>query len=276
MVAVPLLIEEYLMKNLLIIVLFIFCLPVMAGSKSNSEAIYSPQQIATFAKQVERYAAQQGARAFIIGRIGRDPKDLPKGIKYTHTAVAIYSNISLKNGQSAKGYVIHNLYQRHGQANKSDLVTDYPVDFFWGAQRLTAGISIPTPALQQKLIEMYTSGAAKKLHNENYSVLANPFNDRYQNCTEHTLLLLNAAIYNTTDTNRLYANNKAYFAAQRVHTSPFKLMLGSAFIKGVTTADHQGKIKTATFTSIARYLNRYQLLEKSIRLDSDGKISNNL
>ncbi|MCJ8340093.1 MAG: DUF2145 domain-containing protein [Pseudomonadales bacterium] len=264
------------MKNLLITVLFIFCLPVMAGSKSHSNAIYSPEQIATFAKQVERYAAQQGARAFIIGRIGRKPKDLPKGIKYTHTAVAIYSSISLKNGKSAKGYVIHNLYQRDGQENKSDLVTDYPVDFFWGAQRLTAGISIPTPALQQKLIEVFSRGGAKKLHNENYSVIANPLNNKYQNCTEHTLLLLNAAIYNTTDTTRLYANNKAYFTPQKVHTSVFKLMFGSAFIKGVSTADHQGKIKTATFTSIARYLNKYQLLEKSISLDSEGRINNNL
>ena len=264
------------MKKLMITVLFIFCLPAMAGSKSNSQAIYSPQQIASFAKQVERYAAQQGARAFIIGRIGRAPKDLPKGIKYTHTAVAIYSDISLKNGNSARGYVIHNLYQRNGQANKSDLVTDYPVDFFWGAQSLTAGISIPTPALQQKLIETYSSGAAQILHNENYSVLANPYNDKYQNCTEHTLLLLNAAIYNTTDSKRLYANNNAYFEAQRVHTSPFKLMLGSAFIKGVTTADHRGKVKTATFTSIARYLDKYQLLDKSISLDSEGNISSNL
>ncbi|EPJ49553.1 MAG: hypothetical protein OFPI_24530 [Osedax symbiont Rs2] len=264
------------MKYLLMIGFLVLSMPAIAGSRSQGSALYSPEQIANFAKQVERYAAQQGARAFIIGRIGRAPEDLPKGIQYTHTAVAIYSSITLKSGQSAKGYVIHNLYQRNGQANKSDLVTDYPVDFFWGAQRLTAGISIPTPALQQKLLEIYSSAAPEKLHNENYSVLANPYNDRYQNCTEHTLLLLNAAIYNTTDTKRLYANNQAYFKAQRVHTSPFKLMLGSAFIKGVTTADHQGKIKTATFTSIARYLNEYQLLDKSISLDSDGNVSNNL
>ncbi len=251
-------------------------LPAMAGSQSNAKANFSAQQIANFAKQVEHYAARQGARAFIIGRIGQDPKGLPRGIKFTHTAIAVYSQIKLKNGESAKGYVIHNLYQRNKRPNRSDLVTDFPVDFFWGAQRLSAGISIPTPAVQQRLIEAINNGVAKQVHNSNYSVIANPMNRRYQNCTEHTLLVLNSAIYQTTNLKRLYANNNAYFTPQTVHSSPFKLMLGNAFVSGVTTADHKSKVKTATFSSISRYLNDYDLLYKSVTLNANGRVISNI
>jgi hypothetical protein len=41
--------------------------------------------------------------------------------------------------------------------------------------------------------------------------LANPFNIQFQNCTEFTLDLINAAIYQTKDIAQLKANAKAYF-----------------------------------------------------------------
>ena len=49
-----------------------------------------------------------------------------------------------------------------GKPHKSDLVTDYPVDFFWGAKRLSAGITIPNAAVQQRLIEAINNGAGGK------------------------------------------------------------------------------------------------------------------
>jgi hypothetical protein len=264
------------MKKLLLTTLLMLSLPTFAGSQNNAKAKYSPQQISKFAKQVEHYAARQGARAFIIGRMGRPKEDLPKGIKYTHTAIAVYSKITLNSGKKVKGYVIHNLYQRNNQPSKSDLVQDYPVDFFWGAQQLTAGISIPTAKVQQRIIEAINNNVPKKVHNANYSVIANPMNQTFQNCTEHTLLVVNSAIYQTTDLNRLYTNNNNYFEPQKVRISPFKLMLGSSFVEGVSTKDHNSTVKTATFTSIAKYLDKYDLLYKSVSLDASGKVTDTI
>jgi len=264
------------MKYFISCLFMLICLPAFAGSQANAKSAYSSEQIVKFSKQIEKYAASQGARAFIIGRIGRDPKDLPKGIKFTHTAIALYSQITLEDGKKVNGYAIHNLYQRAGKPHKSDLVTDYPVDFFWGAKRLSAGITIPNAAVQQRLIEAINNGAGAKVHNPNYSVISNPMNNQYQNCTEHTLLVLNSAIYQTDDIKRLYANNNQYFKAQRVRISPMKLLLGSAFVKGVTTKDHNSTIKTATFSSIARYLNDNGLLHKSVTLDINGIVTNQI
>jgi len=235
-----------------------------AGSTSKQQAVLDPIAIKKFAKDIEKYAAAQGARAFIIARAGRPEKDLPKGIKFTHTAIAIYSSITLTDGEQVKGYAIHNLYQKEGELDKSSLVVDYPVDFFWGVQSLKAGIIIPTPQLQQRLMEAIATGKNKQIHNKDYSVIANPFNDQFQNCTEHTLDVINAAIYQTTDINRLKANAKAYFKPQKVKVSPFKLMLGKMFMDDVTTKDHPKKIYTATFSTIAQYLENNELLDTAV------------
>ena len=230
-----------------------------AGSNQATEAKFKPEQIAKFAKDVEKYAAKKGARAFIISRVGQPKSKLPKGIDFTHTAIAVYSEITLSDGKKVNGYAIHNLYQDSKDGSKSSLVTDYPVDFFWGAHQLKAGIIIPTPELQTKLIEIIASGKNKLLHNPKYSLIANPFNNKYQNCTEHTLNVINAAIYQTTDMRQLKANTKAYFEPQKVKVSRFKLALGGLFADSVTTKDHKGKIKTTSFGSIGKYLMKYNL-----------------
>ena len=253
------------MKRLFVSCLFLL-LPftTLGGSQQTTEAKFDPQTIAKFAKGVEKYAAKQGARAFIIARIGQPKEKLPKGIEFTHTAIAVYSEITLEDGKKAKGYAIHNLYQSAQNSDTSSLVTDYPVDFFWGAQELKAGIIIPTPELQAKIIEVIASGQNATLHNANYSLVANPFDQRYQNCTEHTLDIINAAIYQTSDMKRLKLNAKTYFEPQRVHVSRFKLTMGSMFSSGISLNDHKGSVNTASFTTIARYLERYQLASPKV------------
>ncbi|OUL57239.1 DUF2145 domain-containing protein [Pseudoalteromonas ulvae] len=243
---------------------------VFAGSTAKQSAHFSAEQISAFAKDVEYYAAKQGARAFIIARVGRPASTLPKGVSYTHTAVAIYSDITLADGAVEQGYAIHNLYQQAENSAQSELVIDYPVDFFWGAQQLKAGILIPTPQLQQQLIELVASGQHRKLHNPNYSVIANPFNNQFQNCTEFTLDMLNAAIYHTTESSKLKQNALAYFKPQVIKTNPLKLMFGALLLDEVSTADHPRQIQTATFSSLVAYLKRYQLSDEAIHFTSQA------
>ena len=243
-----------------------------AGSTQTTETKLNPNDIVSFAKGVEKYAATKGARAFIIARVGRPVKDLPRGIEFTHTAVALYSSIKLADGKSVTGYAIHNLYQNAKQIGKSSLIIDYPVDFFWGVNELKAGIIIPTPELQQRLITTIASGKNQTLHNSNYSVIANPFTSRYQNCTEYTLDLVNAAIYQTTNKEKLKLNAKAHFTPQQVHTNPFKLMLGNIMMDDVSTKDHKGKVYTATFTTIARYLQQNNLVNETVVFNQNGKV----
>src|SRR5690606_28230806 len=137
---------------MIICILAVLPARLWAGSAGADDNSFEPERITSFAKSVEHYAAKQGARAFIIARVGRAEDELPEGIQFTHAAVAIYSSITLDNGDTAKGYAIHNLYQTGEGSNRSELITDYPTDFFWSAKSLKAGIIIPTAELQQQLV----------------------------------------------------------------------------------------------------------------------------
>ncbi|WJG09050.1 DUF2145 domain-containing protein [Aliiglaciecola sp. LCG003] len=243
-----------------------------AGSPAQTEPKIAADRIMKFAKNVEKYAAANGARAFILSRVGRPQKDLPKWIEYTHTAIAIYSDIQLADGSEVQGYAIHNLYQDSNRPNRSVLVTDYPVDFFWGAYSLKTGIIIPTEEVQTRIIDLIANSKDQTLHNQRYSVISNPNNSQFQNCTEYTLDIVNAAIYQTTDIERLKLNAQAYFSPQRLHVSRLKLALGSIFSDELTTKDHNGKVYTATYGSIRRYMQEYQLASASMTLFEDGSV----
>jgi len=247
-----------------------FSAPVFAGSsQTGGEIHFKPEEIIKFAKKVEKTLASKGARVAIIARVGRPRNKLPEGINYTHTSFAVYSQITTAEGEKFPGYAIYNLYQSSAEPNKSYLYQDYPVDFFANVQVLEAGAIIPTPELQERLLEVLVSPTYQALHNPHYSVIANPFTLEYQSCTEHTLDVIIAAIYKTNDINIIKANEKKYFEPQRVNVNPIKLALGSLFVADVTTSDHPGAPVTATFTTIGNFLIKYQAATEILTITPD-------
>lgn len=229
-----------------------------SSSSQAGEALhYSVEQVIKFAKKVERTMADKGAYVAILARMGRPRSELPEGMHFTHVAFAVYSEITTSDGRKVPGYAIHNLYQKDAQPDVSDLVQDFPVDFFAGAAELEAGIIIPSTELQRRLLSVIGSPAYGTLHEPHYSVIANPYTLGKQNCTEFVLDVTNAAIYQTDDIGKIKANEKAYFVGQKVNVNPFKLMLGSMFSKEVSTSDHHGETITATFETIGKYLKKY-------------------
>lgn len=232
------------------------------SSQAEGEIFFEPEKIIKFSKRVEKSMAQEGARVAILARVGRARDSLPEGIKFTHTAIAVYSRITTADGRQLPGYAIYNLYQKADRPDVSELVIDYPVDFFAGVQVLEAGIIIPTPSLQKRLLSIISSGDYKALHTPDYSVIANPFTLDLQNCTEHTLDIIFAAIYKTDDIHQIKANEKAYFDPQPVKVSPLKLMLGSMFVSDVAVSDHPASPVTTTFTTIGKFLEKFGAASK--------------
>lgn len=181
-----------------------------SGSSAQASPHFPPEQIIGFAKKVERTLASEGARVAILARMGRPLADMPEGMRFTHVAFAVYSTITLANGSTVPGYAIYNLYQNDDQPNVSHLAQDFPVDFFAGVAVLEAGILIPSPELQQRLLEVIGSPVYAALHDPRYSLIANPYTLGRQNCTEFVLDVINAAIYQTNDINIIKANMREY------------------------------------------------------------------
>jgi hypothetical protein len=229
------------------------------GSQPGAKATFAPEQVAAFAKKVEHTLAAKGVRVAILARAGRPPAELPPGMYYTHAAFIVYSEITTHDGRHLPGYAIHNLYQVAGQADRSALIQDFPVDFFSAVTQLEAGVIIPSEELQQRLLAVITSPTYSALHDPHYSVIANPYTVGLQNCTEFVLDVVVAAIYQTQDIQQIKAAEKRYFMAQTVEVNPFKLMLGALFAADVALSDQAGIPVTATFEKIGEFLRQYDV-----------------
>lgn len=255
------------------LLLSVTTLPAYAvnGSSSAAEEIhFSADQIIKFAKQVENTLAKKGAHVAILARMGRPAAELPEGMHFTHVAFAVYSQITTADGRKIPGYAIYNLYQKNGEPDISTLVQDFPVDFFAGVAVLEAGIIIPSANLQQRLLDVINSPTYAALHDPHYSLIANPYTLGKQNCTEHTLDVISAAIYQTDNLRKIKANEKAYFKAQAVKVSPLKLALGSIFSAEIATSDQPGAPVTATFETIGLYLQKYDAGSEVLTITPDN------
>jgi len=248
--------------------LVVTLLPIasFAGSSAASHPVLPADEVAAFSNKVQRDLAMRGANVAIVSRVGRDPAVLPDGINYTHVAFWVYARITKADGSTGMGYRVYNLYQREGDLTRSDLVQDSPDDFFAGAHSLDAGIIIPDPRLQRQLLEVITSPTYANLHNPSYSVLANPRSGQFQNCTEHTLDVLMAALYDTQDPAQIKANIAAYFTPQPVQLGGLQRLLAPAASQALTTADHGSSVGTATFGSIARFMEANTLHDEIYRI----------
>jgi len=241
-----------------------------AGSVEAGRPLLPAAEVAAFADTVQHDLAARGANVAIVARTGRDPADLPPGVRYTHVAFWVWSAITNADGTEGRGYRVWNLYQRAGDPTRSDLVQDSPAEFLAGAQRMEVGVIVPDPRLQEKILRVIASPDYARLHNPRYSVLANPSDARFQNCTEHTLHVLMAALYDTTDTARIRANVAAHFRPRTIELGGAKRLLAPLASGALTTADHGDRVATATFGSIARFMEGHGLEDAVYRLTPHG------
>lgn len=234
-----------------------------AGNFAIPPGPYGIEQIVQLSKGLERVLAAKRVRVALIGRVGLPPEMLPPDIHFSHAAYAVYSEIRTADDRRVPGYAVYNLYQGEVRTGTSFLAQDYPVDYFATVHALEAGVVVPNGKLERALLETIFSQRYARLHNPRYSALANPFNAKYQNCTEFVLDVVFAAIYRTEDPLRLKANIAASFKPQVVHIDGFRLALAAASMPDVSIDDHSGTIATATFESIARFLEEHRLSAES-------------
>jgi hypothetical protein len=71
---------------------------------------------------------------------------------------------------------------------------------------------------------------------------------------------------------RIKANTRAHFAAQTMDLGPMQRLLGPVFAKGVVVSDHAGgPVRTATFDTIARFMEGHGLVDEVYRLTPTGR-----
>ena len=225
---------------------------------------FTPQQAAAFSKQLERDLAKRGARVAMVFRAGRMRDKLPEGIAYTHGGFWVYRDIKTADGKSVKGYAVYNLYAGDGQnwsKIESRLVQDFPLDFTRGSTVNDMAVIIPSPEMQRRILAVIDSPTYAKLHNPEYSLVANPWARKYQNCNNFMLNVIGAAIWKTNDPNRITADLKAHYRPTLVKANSLMRFFGPIADQRLRTDDQGGTIRTATYESMAVFMRENKLLQ---------------
>lgn len=224
------------------------------------------EQAAAFSKQVERDLAERGARLAIVFRTGETRDALPDGISYTHGAFWTFVPISLDDGRVINGYAVYNLYHGDGKTlamDKSYLHQDFPIDFVAPSAVDDVAVIVPTPEMQRRILAIMDSPSYRALHIEPYSLVSNPHDIKYQNCTEFMLDIIAAAAWETTDMVQIKANLKQHFRPTKVKTSLIERFFAPIAEDRIKTDDQGGTIVTATYESMAAFMKDNGLLKEA-------------
>ncbi len=233
-------------------------------------AHFTPEGAARFAKQVENDLAQQGARVAIVFRSGRARSQLPAGMSYTHGAFWVYQTIHLADGREAPGYAVYNLYVGDGaEARTSRLAQDFPINFTIGAATDDVAIIVPTPEMQRRILLIMGSPAYEQLHQPSYSLVANPFELRHQNCNTFMLDVVAAAAWETTSPAQIAANLRAHFTPTEVNVSGIQRVFGPLFDPRVQVDDQRERIITAGYESMSAFMLQNRLADRAYVVERD-------
>jgi hypothetical protein len=224
------------------------------------------EQAAAFSKQVERDLADKGTRLAIVFRTGETRDMLPDGISYTHGAFWTFVPISLDDGRVINGYAVYNLYHGDGKTlamDKSYLHQDFPIDFVAPSAVDDIAVIVPTAEMQRRILSIMDSPTYRALHIEAYSLVSNPHDIRYQNCTEFMLDIIAAAAWETADMAQIKANLKQHFRPTKVKTSLIERFLAPLAEDRIKTDDQGSTIITATYESMAAFMRDNGLLKEA-------------
>ncbi len=241
--------------------------PAQAGSSADSRVgleKFGAEAIRTFALYVNDELDRHRVNVGIIARVGRPRSDLPAGITYTHVAFVVFEAARDPEGKIFHTYTVYNLYQgADGHPDRSYLKQDLTYDFVSGICEPDVAVCVPDEPLQRRILAVIRSPAYGALHNPNYNLLANPGVDRYDNCATHLLKICVAAIYDTSDRTRIYADIRAYFRPTQVHLGLVQ-SLGSNFMSDVHRDDRtRSNFQTASYDSIKAFLETNHLAQET-------------
>jgi hypothetical protein len=245
--------------------------PALAQDSSAAAAAahLTAPEAAAFSKIVERALAERGARVALVFRSGRPRDEMPDGLAYTHGAFWVHRTVATEDGRTLSGYAVYNLYHGDGVAlpkSKSHLVQDWPLDFVRGSHADDVGVIVPTPEMQRRLLAVIDSPAYGGLHNPSYSIVANPWAGRHQNCNTFLLDVVSAAAWETADRRQIAANLRTHFRPSPVKTGVFVRVFAPLVDDRVKTDDQSGPIQTASYESLRDFMLEHKLATQALVL----------
>lgn len=255
--------------------------PPAAAQDSSQSGVaaghFEPEEAARFSKQIETALAERDARVAIVFRSGRSRDRLPDGVNFTHGAFWVYQPIRTAEGDIMRGYVTYNLFHGDGETlprTQSYLETEFPYAFTVASAVDDVGIIVPTPEMQRRILSVMASDTYTDLHVPDYSLISNPADGRYQNCTEFMLDVVSAAAWDTDNPAQIKANLGAHFEPTEITAGPLGRLFSPLADERLRLADHRGApVRIATFSSLSGFMLEHGLADESLLLEIDRNVS---
>jgi hypothetical protein len=243
------------------------------SSAAGSGGRLTAPEAAAFGKALEKDLAARGGRVALVFRSGRARRSMPEGLAYTHGAFWVYRDIAAANGERLKGYAVYNLYQGDGvklAKDQSSLIQDWPTDYMLGSVENDVAVILPTPEMQRRLLSVIDSPTYPALHVASYSLVANPFERRHQNCNTFMLNVLASAAWQTSDPEQIRVNLKAWFKPSVVKVGLLERLVGPMVDSRLAIDDQDGPLVTASYESLAAFMQDNRLSSTTWRFQRPG------
>jgi len=236
------------------------------ASTDAGDPLFERELLEQYGEKLVQELANNEVKFAIVSRSGQKREKLPKGIMFTHSAFFLYQ----PQPDGTPDYAVYNLY--HGEENrlKSSLKTDRPADFLRLLQEHDAGIIVPTQETQDELAVFVNSPEYDEVHQDNYSLISNPLDTRFQNCNEFMLDTMAALFWNEFDPVQIKARFRESLNPAEINASFLRRHIGPLVDERLIMADQSKPILTTTSDTLAKFLESEDRLERSYVLKLSG------
>ncbi|MEM7194623.1 MAG: DUF2145 domain-containing protein [Pseudomonadota bacterium] len=221
---------------------------------------------------LERLEALQPQVA-LVGRVGSDLEKY--GIKYSHAGLVFRDH---PKGKWVFTHLLNRCATRH-----SELFDEGIIPFFSDTpHKYEAILVIPDRAIQSELQRLLLIRNSRNLHGIEYSALANPFSDQYQNSNQWILEMIAVAksIYlpEGSRRNALFLAKEQGYLPDTVKVGFFKKIAASVTVKNISFDDHDARTRRSghypfvSVRSLIEYLKRNEDIERIEELAIDQPI----
>ncbi len=228
------------------------------ASTSVGQSLYSKDVLDDYGNQIAEELSAKNVEVAIISRAGQPRENLPKGVAYTHSAFFVR--------QDGGEYWVFNLYHEEDNRLRSYLKTDRASDFLRLLREPDAGLIIPNAETQSQMKAFIGSPEYLAMHTQDYSLISNPLDLRWQNCNEFMLYALGAMIWQTTDKETVRENVEAAITPTTLAVSPIRRHFGPMIDERLILRDQGKVILTTTSADLAELLDAQNRLSESYRL----------
>jgi hypothetical protein len=260
-----------MIKKLVILFSLISCVigsEAIAGSSCKPKPMSNQelQKIGEYSVSLYNMLQNLDQKVVMIARVG---SDLSKyNIKYTHFGYVV------KDYPAGKWTVVHLLNDcgtNYSKIYDQGLMNFYLDDLF----KYDTLVVVPSDKVQRALYASLTGHKKHAIHNKGYSMIANPFSDKYQNSNQWVLEILASSINSLLTTRAQIQQSLQSDGYQPNHISidPLAKLGASLFKANIAFDDHSadasssGNYPVVTVDSIVNFMKQHNLVKEILELN---------